>query len=62
MLPLTRYFAYIEIPDENDGRTSTLWAAYEELPAVARNFAMRRVGGHSEIYPVFRELFGKETA
>ena len=49
-------------PITNDGRTSTLWAAYEELEGVEQNFAMRRVGGHAEIYPVFRELFGKETA
>jgi uncharacterized sporulation protein YeaH/YhbH (DUF444 family) len=62
LLPVARYYAYIEIPDENDGRTSTLWAAYQELEGVAQNYAMRRVGGHAEIYPVFRELFGKETA
>jgi uncharacterized sporulation protein YeaH/YhbH (DUF444 family) len=62
LLPLARYFAYIEIPDENDSRTSTLWAAYEELAGAEPNFAMRRVHGRSEIYPVFRDLFKKETA
>jgi len=62
LLPLARYFAYIEIPDENDNRTSTLWAAYEELAGTEPNFAMRRVHGRAEIYPVFRDLFKKETA
>ncbi len=59
LLPLARYFAYIEIPDAGESRASSLWAEYEEIGE--DNFAMRRVSEREEIYPVFRELFRKET-
>jgi uncharacterized sporulation protein YeaH/YhbH (DUF444 family) len=62
LLRLTRYFAYIEIPDAGDGRNSSLWAEYEQVAQNNRNFAMRRVSARDEIYPVFRDLFKKETA
>ena len=62
LLRLTRYFAYIEIPDAGDGRSSSLWAEYEQLVKNKGNFAMRRVSARDEIYPVFRELFRKEAA
>jgi uncharacterized sporulation protein YeaH/YhbH (DUF444 family) len=62
LLPLARYFAYIEIPDAGDGRNSSLWAEYEPLAQEHGNFAMRRVSARDEIYPVFRDLFKKETA
>jgi uncharacterized protein len=61
LLRLTRYFAYIEIPDAGDGRDSSLWAEYEQLAQGNANFAMRRVSTRDEIYPVFRELFRKEA-
>jgi uncharacterized protein len=61
LLRLTRYFAYIEIPDAGDGRNSSLWAEYEQVAQNNRNFAMRRVSARDEIYPVFRDLFKKET-
>jgi uncharacterized sporulation protein YeaH/YhbH (DUF444 family) len=62
LLRLTRYFAYIEIPDAGDERTSSLWAEYQEVAEDNPNFTMRRVSSRDEIYPVFRELFKKETA
>ncbi|MFO1319128.1 MAG: YeaH/YhbH family protein [Burkholderiales bacterium] len=62
LLPMTRYFAYIECPDENYRNISSLWIEYEELERPGLNFAMRRVFSPAEIYPVFRELFRKETA
>jgi uncharacterized sporulation protein YeaH/YhbH (DUF444 family) len=63
LLPLARYYAYIEIPDAGAGRNSSLWTEYEELAQGRHpNFAMRSVGARDEIYPVFRELFKKETA
>ncbi|HSQ04715.1 MAG TPA: DUF444 family protein, partial [Burkholderiales bacterium] len=61
LLKLTRYFAYIEIPDSTDARTSNLWPEYEEIAIDHANFAMRRVSSREEIYPVFRDLFRKET-
>ena len=62
IVPACRYFAYVEIPDGQDARQSSLWVEYETLTAAAPNFAMRRVSGRDEIYPVFHELFKKETA
>jgi uncharacterized sporulation protein YeaH/YhbH (DUF444 family) len=60
ILPLTRYFAYVEVPDSAEARTSALWTAYDAIAHDGR-FAMRRVTRREEIYPVFRELFRKEA-
>jgi hypothetical protein len=60
LLPLTRYFAYIECPDENQSGNSSLWVEYEEVKGSDLSFAMRRVSQPQEIYPVFRDLFRKE--
>lgn len=62
LLPFTRYFAYIETPEDEDARKSPLWVEYQELADEQHNFAMRRVSRPTEIYPVFRELFSKERA
>ena len=61
ILPRTRYFAYLETPDEAGARMSSLWVEYQEIAAVPGSFAMRRVTRRDEIYPVFRELFRKEV-
>lgn len=61
LLPLTRYFAYIETPEEEYSRKSPLWAEYEELDGNEENFAMKRVSRPQDIYPVFRDLFAKEN-
>jgi uncharacterized sporulation protein YeaH/YhbH (DUF444 family) len=68
ILPLTQYYAYIEI-GAGDGeehfvaRTSgkELWRGYAALPGRAANFAMKQVAGRAEIHPVFRELFAKQS-
>jgi uncharacterized sporulation protein YeaH/YhbH (DUF444 family) len=60
LLPAARYFAYLEIHDMHDTRKSSLWAEYER-EAVA-HFVMRRIADRSEIFPIFHELFRKETA
>ena len=60
LLPLLRYFAYIEVHDSGNTRLSSLWGGYQTL--TGENFAMRRAGERAEIYPVFRDLFKKETA
>lgn len=59
LLPRSRYFAYIEVPDDGD-RTSSLGYAYERIEDP--RFAMRAVTERNEIYPVLRELFKKEGA
>jgi uncharacterized sporulation protein YeaH/YhbH (DUF444 family) len=59
LLALCRYFAYIEI---TPGEPQNLWRQYEALAASHPNFAMQRIESLEDIYPVFRELFKKETA
>lgn len=59
ILPLCRYFAYVQVaePEQN------LWDEYSKLAESAGpHFAMRKVTEASQIYPVFRDLFKKESA
>ncbi|MEO8545631.1 MAG: YeaH/YhbH family protein [Burkholderiaceae bacterium] len=57
ILPLTQYFAYIEI---TDGPPQNLWREYQKLQSShPGQFAMQRIGTVRDIYPVFRELFRK---
>jgi uncharacterized protein len=60
LLPLLRYYAYIEVHDAGNSRLSSLWGSYQTLSD--DNFAMRSVGERAQIYPVFRDLFKKEAA
>jgi uncharacterized sporulation protein YeaH/YhbH (DUF444 family) len=62
VLPTTRYYTYLELaaPDTQD-HSSTLWAEYERVAESTTNFAMRHATRRDEIYPVFRELFKKES-
>ncbi len=57
ILPLTRYFAYLETTDQSGSRPSPLWVEYQQVKAAAGSFAMRRVAQRGDVYPVFRELF-----
>ncbi len=58
ILPLTRYFAYVQVAEEEQN----LWQEYAQLVGVAKQFAMRKATEVSQIYPVFRDLFKKEGA
>ena len=58
ILPLTRYFAYVQVAEEEQN----LWQEYAQLVGVARQFAMRKATEAAQIYPVFRDLFKKEGA
>ncbi|WP_296447056.1 YeaH/YhbH family protein [Rhodoferax sp. UBA5149] len=59
LLPLTQYFAYIEI---TDGPAQNLWEEYAKLEAAhANHFAMRRIATVADIYPVFRDLFKRQV-
>lgn len=58
LLPVCRYYAYIQVTEEEQN----LWQAYEALSQAHRNFALRKASAASEIYPVFRDLFRKEGA
>jgi uncharacterized sporulation protein YeaH/YhbH (DUF444 family) len=58
ILPLCRYFAYVQVAEEEQN----LWDEYAALAAENRAFAIRKVTEASQIYPVFRDLFKKEGA
>jgi len=58
ILPLCRYFAYVQVAEEEQN----LWDEYAALAAESKDFAIRKVTEASQIYPVFRQLFKKEGA
>ena len=58
ILPMVRYYSYIEITRRAH---QTLWREYEDLQAKFDNFAMQHIREPDDIYPVFRELFRKQT-
>jgi len=58
ILPKCRYFAYVQVADEEQN----LWEEYARLQEVQKHFAMRKVTQPSQIYPVFRDLFKAEGA
>ncbi|MHB8493791.1 MAG: YeaH/YhbH family protein [Casimicrobiaceae bacterium] len=63
LLAATRYYTYLELADPRSAdRPSALWSEYERVAESADNFAMRRATGGDQIYPVFRDLFRKDSA
>ena len=58
ILPLVRYFAYVQVAEEEQN----LWEEYSQLAKNHSHFAMRKATEPSQIYPVFRDLFKKEGA
>jgi uncharacterized sporulation protein YeaH/YhbH (DUF444 family) len=69
ILPITQYFAYLEVGDASaqahgTSSNSSLWGVYERLCAEGLPLSMRKASTRSEIFMVFRELFqrrqGKE--
>ncbi|OSN06850.1 hypothetical protein AU512_11005 [Lonsdalea iberica] len=58
LLPFVRYYSYIEITRRSH---QTLWREYERLQEKYENFAMQHIRDQDDIYPVFRELFHKQT-
>jgi uncharacterized sporulation protein YeaH/YhbH (DUF444 family) len=62
LLPATRYYTYLELHSRHASeRPSPLWVEYQVIATGAENFAMRRAAEREQIYPVFRELFRKES-
>lgn len=65
LLPVTQYFAYIEILTEyaetwsSDRAETELWQNYRWVANKAPSFQPRRVYRASQIWDVFRELFAK---
>jgi uncharacterized sporulation protein YeaH/YhbH (DUF444 family) len=66
ILPVTQYFAYIEVGAEATLRhgfpspPTDLWRTYGQIATQHRNFAMRKVADQTQIFPVFHELFAKQ--
>jgi uncharacterized sporulation protein YeaH/YhbH (DUF444 family) len=56
ILPLVRYYAYVQVVEEEQ----SLWEEYSQLAPLFPHFAMRKVSAPGDIYPVFRDLFKKE--
>jgi uncharacterized protein len=60
ILPVTKYFAYIEVGESGQERStsaSSLWIVYGIVVTAGDALAMRKVSSRSEIFPVFQELF-----
>jgi hypothetical protein len=57
ILPLCRYFAYVQVAEEEQN----LWEEYTHLQEGQPHFAMRKATSADQIYPVFRDLFKKES-
>ncbi|TIN27157.1 MAG: YeaH/YhbH family protein [Mesorhizobium sp.] len=69
LMRLCQYFAYVEIIDEREahifGTTengTSLWRAYSAIDLRWPNFQMSRIATPADIYPVFRQLFGRQPA
>lgn len=59
ILPLVQYYAYVEIEAE---QPQSLWREYEYVRSqYPHRFALQRILGLEDIYPVFRELFRKKV-
>jgi len=58
ILPKARFFSYIEITQRSH---QTLWQHYQQVADVQPHFAMRHIKTVDDIYPVFRDLFQKNT-
>jgi len=67
VMPISQYYAYIEILDERELQVfadsdsgAELWRAYRELAPKWSTFAQTRIARPQDIFPVFRELFARD--
>ena len=58
LLPRARYFAYVQVADEDQN----LWEEYSRLRASHPHFAMQKILRPDQIFPVFRDLFRRSPA
>ncbi|MBX9900125.1 MAG: YeaH/YhbH family protein [Burkholderiaceae bacterium] len=58
IMPLVQYYAYVEI---TEGEPQNLWHEYTQVQENHPHFAMQKIESVADIYPVFRELFKKQT-
>jgi len=66
VMPISQYYAYIEILDERELEVfsdadsgAELWRAYRGFASNWPHFAQTRIARPQDIFPVFRELFAK---
>ncbi len=66
LLPISQYFAYIEVVDPRQAEiflsganASGLWRDYDALSQTNANFVARRVFSKSDVFPVFHQLFAR---
>lgn len=59
ILPISQYFAYVEVDREGNRTKSDLWPHYDTLTH-NKQFVMSKVKDVSDIFPVFRALFEKK--
>jgi uncharacterized sporulation protein YeaH/YhbH (DUF444 family) len=59
ILPISQYFAYIEVDQRGVAGSSDLWPVYEVIKDSTKNMEMAMINDVTEIYPVFRSLFEK---
>lgn len=59
ILPLVQYYAYVEVASEEP---QNLWEEYLTVKSHFDHFAMQRIIGADEIYPVLHDLFQKRAA
>ena len=59
ILPVTQYFSYIQVGTKRHGyyNSGNLLQEYVKLEAVHENIITKHIEQHSDIYPVFREIF-----
>jgi uncharacterized sporulation protein YeaH/YhbH (DUF444 family) len=64
ILPVSQYFAYLEVGEEGSSSSSdsALWSLYERLRSEGAPLSMRKVNRRSEIFPVFHDLFQRRQA
>ncbi|MES2832068.1 MAG: YeaH/YhbH family protein [Pseudomonadota bacterium] len=58
VMQAVQYYAYVEI---TDGEPQNLWQEYTQVSDHHKHFAMQKIESPADIYPVFRELFKKQT-
>ncbi|MEL7486532.1 MAG: YeaH/YhbH family protein [Pseudomonadota bacterium] len=68
VMPISQYYAYIEILDErelevfsSEDAGAELWRAYRTFAPECAHFAQTRIARPQDIFPVFRELFAKNA-
>jgi uncharacterized protein len=61
LLPVSQFFAYLEVGEAGGGgfdtSDSSLWKLYQRLRSDGAPLSMRKVRDRSEIFPVFHDLF-----